>query len=66
MADQLSRKDRIIALKVIDNVGQTDGVDLSALSEEDFNRLEEQVVDYASTRADAWNKAFESKKLSVE
>lgn len=61
MADQLSRKDRIIDLKVIDNVGQTDGVDLFALSEEDFNRLEEQVVDYASTRADAWKKDFESK-----
>jgi hypothetical protein len=62
MADQLSRKDRIINLKVIDNVGQTDGVDLLALSEEDFSRLEEEVMDYASSRADAWKNAFENKK----
>ena len=61
MADQLSRKDRIINLKVIDNVGQTDGIDLLALSDEDFSRLEEEVMDYASSRADAWKNAFENK-----
>ena len=53
-----SRVDRITDLKIIDNVGMLDGIDLEALSDEEFDKLEAQVVEYSNKRVEAWGKAL--------
>jgi hypothetical protein len=53
-----SREDRITDLKVVDNVGMLDGIDLDSLSDEEFDLLEDEVCTYAVNRAAAWEKQF--------
>jgi hypothetical protein len=50
----LSREDRINELRVIDNVGMLDGVDLENLTEDEFDRLENDVISYSKKRLKAW------------
>lgn len=56
-----SRKDRVINLKIIDNVGDTDGIDLFSLSDDEFSKLEDEIFKYASNRTKAWEMAYKKK-----
>lgn len=58
MSKNTSRKDKINDLKIVDNVGMTDNVDLNALTDEEFRKLEDEVFDYAVNRAKAWAKLY--------
>lgn len=49
-----TRDERINELKIIDNVGMLDGIDLYRLTDEEFDRLELEVVEYAKKRLEAW------------
>lgn len=49
-----TRYDRINELRIIDNVGMLDGIDLFQLTDEEFDELESEIVDYANRRLEAW------------
>lgn len=46
----MSREERIANLKIADNVGLTDNVDLFALTEEKFSELGEEVFEDPADR----------------
>ena len=58
----MTRPERIAELRWFDNVGMLDGLDLDNMSEEDFSKLEAEVVKYSANRANAWANAFKEKK----
>lgn len=58
----MTRQKRIDDLKVCDNTGMLDGLDLANLSEEDFSKLEEEVFEYSASRAKTWEQQFTQKK----
>jgi len=57
----MKKQDLIQQIQVLDNVGETDGLDLKKMKKKELEILYYSIADYAYSRQKAWEKQFKRK-----
>lgn len=56
----MTKQELIDEIVWLDNVGQTDNIDLNSLTKLELKKLYDEVLDYSSTRQNKWVEQYRS------
>ena len=55
----MTKKELINEILILDNVGETENVDLSKIKKKELVKLHQSIFSFTNSRQNAWNESFQ-------